>query len=128
MMDEAARLDLVERYIAAYNRFDVDGMLALLAPGIRFENHAGGQLTAQADGIDGFRQLAEHAATLFREREQRVTARRSEAGRVVVEIAYRGVLAADIADGPKGGSVLEMAGRSEFAFADGRISLIVDRS
>ena len=36
---------LVERYVAAYNAFDIDGMLALLARAVRFENHAGGQLT-----------------------------------------------------------------------------------
>lgn len=37
---------LVERYIAAYNSFDIEGMLAQLADDVRFENHAGGQLAA----------------------------------------------------------------------------------
>ncbi|MCF7221866.1 nuclear transport factor 2 family protein [Marilutibacter chinensis] len=128
MDDTRARQALIDRYIAAYNAFDVDGMLAVLAPDVRFENFSAGRLTAQAHGIEAFRQLAGHAAALFSEREQRVTARRDHADRVVVDIAYRGVLAADIPDGPKAGTVLEMTGQSEFEFADGRISRIVDRS
>lgn len=56
---------LIERYIAAYNAFDVSGMMALLHPDIVFENIAGDRVTASARGADEFRALAEHAATLF---------------------------------------------------------------
>ena len=69
-----AALALIERYVAAYNAFDVDGMLDTLAPDVRFENWSGGQLTAASDGRDAFRVLAERAKTMFAEREQRVTA------------------------------------------------------
>jgi ketosteroid isomerase-like protein len=41
-MDEAEQRDLIARYVAAYNRFDVDGMLALLTDDVRFENVSGG--------------------------------------------------------------------------------------
>jgi ketosteroid isomerase-like protein len=56
---------LIARYLAAYNAFDVPGMLALLHPDVTFENIASGQVTAAARGRDEFRALAEHAATLF---------------------------------------------------------------
>lgn len=127
-MDEPSRRALIDRYLAAYNRFDVEGMLALLSPDIRFENHTGGQLTAEADGIDAFRALAEQACALFSEREQRLTGLEPAADRTIARIAYRGRLAADMPGGPAAGTLLELAGTTEFGFEGGRIAKIVDRS
>ena len=42
-MGEAEQRDLIARYVAAYNRFDVDGMLALVADDVRFENVSAGR-------------------------------------------------------------------------------------
>lgn len=120
--------DLIDTYIAAYNRFDVDGMLATLSPDVCFENYSGGELTASASGIAAFRQLAEKARSLFSEREQRITTLQLDGDTAIADIAYRGKLAADIPDGPAAGTVLELNGRSEFGFRDGLISRIVDRS
>lgn len=128
MMNDSEPKELIGRYINAYNAFDIDGMLALLSPDIRFENYAGGQLTASADGIDEFRRLAERAKFLFSEREQRVTSMQVNEHSAVAHIAYRGRLAADIPDGPVAATVLELKGKSEFSFRDGRIIKIVDRS
>jgi steroid delta-isomerase-like uncharacterized protein len=127
-MQQPPPKELIDRYLAAYNAFDVDGMLALLSPDIRFENYSGDQLTAEASGIDAFRRLAEQSKALFSEREQRITALELGADRAVAGIAYRGRLAADIPGGPAAGTVIELQGRSEFAFGDGRITRIVDRS
>jgi ketosteroid isomerase-like protein len=120
--------DLIDRYLAAYNAFDIEGMLAQLDPGVRFENYSGGQLTAEASGVEAFRRLAEQSKTLFSEREQRVTRLACDGDTLVAEIAWRGRLAADMADGPAAGTVIEMTGRSEFAFGVDRIAKIVDRS
>ena len=127
-MGEAEQRDLITRYVAAYNRFDVDGMLALLSDDVRFENVASGQVTASTSGAAEFRALAERSAALFTEREQRVTDLVFRGGVAMASIAYRGVLAADVPGGPPAGSVLEMAGESEFEFAGSRISRITDRS
>lgn len=127
-MTEQEETALVERYIAAYNAFDIEGMLATLADGVRFENHANGELNAEADGIAAFRQLAEQAKGLFSEREQRITSLERHDGKLVAGIAYRGQLAVDIPGGPSFGSVIELAGSSAFGFADGRIGSIIDRS
>lgn len=127
-MQASQRIQLINAYIAAYNAFDVDGMLKLLSPDVRFENWSGERLTAQASGIDEFRQLAEQARTMFSQREQRVTAVRESAGTVIVSIAYRGRLAVDVPDGPRAGTELALAGESEFTFADGLVAKIVDRS
>jgi hypothetical protein len=127
-MIDANEKDSIERYLAAYNAFDIEAMLAQLDPAIRFENFAGGQLTAEASGIEAFRALAEQSKNLFSEREQRITALVRQDGMLVADIAWRGRLAADLPDGPPAGTLLEMRGRSEFAFGAGGIVKIVDRS
>ena len=126
--DSSYKKELIDRYISAYNAFDVEGMLALLSPDIRFENYSGGQLTATVNGIEEFRQLAESSKSLFSEREQRVTAIRAGANSTIVDLAYRGVFAVDIPNGPPAGTVLDIQGQSEFSFTGGLISKIVDRS
>jgi hypothetical protein len=127
-MIDAHEKDRIERYLAAYNAFDIEAMLAQLDPAIRFENFAGGQLTAEASGIEAFRRLAEQSKDLFSEREQRITGLARQDGMLVADIAWRGRLAADVPGGPPAGTLLEMSGRSEFAFGDGGIVKIVDRS
>lgn len=52
------QVHVIQKYIAAYNAFDVEAMLALLSPAVRFENWSGTRLTTEASGIDEFRQLA----------------------------------------------------------------------
>lgn len=127
-MNSSNQEALIYRYLAAYNALDVDGMLAVLSPAIRFENYSGDQLTAAASGIDEFRQLAEQSKALFSEREQRITALEPSEGAIIASIAYRGRLCADIADGPRAGTVLELEGISAFSFSGERITKIVDRS
>lgn len=127
-MDAPGRRDLIERYIAAYNAFDVDGMLATLSADVEFRNFSSGQLTAQSDGKEEFRRLAEQGKALFSEREQTIVSFRDEGDRVIVDIAYRGRLAQDIPGGPAADTLLELTGQSEFSFGDGRITRLVDRS
>jgi len=119
---------LIEQFIDAYNRFDVDGMLALLTPDVLFENVADGQVTAATSGIAEFRQLAEQSKALFSERKQTITALKFRPASVVASIAWRGVFAIDVPNGPTAGTVIELEGESEFEFAGERLSRIVDRS
>ena len=123
-----AALALIERYVAAYNAFDVDGMLDTLSPDVRFENWSGGHLTAASDGRDAFRILAEQARTMFAEREQRVTALAPRGDTLVAAIAWRGQLAIDVPGGPPVGTRLAVRGESEFVVRDGQLALVVDRS
>ena len=120
--------ELIDRYLVAYNSFDIEGMLTLLSPDIRFENYSDGQLTHSTSGINEFRELAEKSKSLLSEREQRIMKLMLNHNSAIADIAYRGHLAADIPDGPSAGTVVELQGRSEFSFKDGQISKIVDRS
>lgn len=126
--DEDKRV-LIERYLAAYNSFDIDGMLAVIHSEIEFKNVAGGQTDAAASGMNGFRQLAERAKNLFSSRKQTVS--RWEAiddKSFAIEVAYEGVLAADLPNGMRKGETLRLKGRSEFEFRDGKIYRITDIS
>jgi steroid delta-isomerase-like uncharacterized protein len=127
-MQNADQLELIDRYLAAYNRFDVEAMLAVLSSDIRFENYSGGELTAAASGKEAFRRLAEQSISIFAEREQRIAALESGEGAITARIGFHGRLAADIPGGPPAGTVLDLQGESAFTFKDGLIAGIVDRS
>ena len=119
---------LVRRYIAAYNTFDLDGMLAVLSPTVQFENYSGTQRTAAAQGAQEFRALAEQSSMLFSEREQKVVGMRLTGDRAIVDIQFRARLAADMPNGIKAGTEMRLDGVTEFVFGAGKIVRIVDRS
>ena len=119
---------LIDRYLDAYNAFDVPAMLALLHPAVEFRNVANGEVNAAADGIAQFRELAERAATLFRSRRQTVTRYAETGDGAAIEVDYEGVLAADLSPTLRAGDTLRLTGRSTFGFRDGLIARIVDES
>lgn len=127
-MSNSDKEKLIDRYLVAYNSFDIGGMLALLSPDVRFENYSGGQLTDATNGIEEFKKLAEKSQSLFSDREQRITRLNHNQDFAIVDISYRGKIAADIPNGPPAGTVLDLQGQSEFYFKAGQISKIVDRS
>ena len=127
-MDDDHKRQLVDRYIAAYNAFDIDGMMALVHTDIEFSNISGGTVTASASGIDRFRQLAEQTKTIFVSRRQTMTHFSSDGDRCVVQVSFEGVLAVDLPDGRMAGDTLSLAGRSEMSFRDGRIISLTDIS
>ena len=124
----ATPTELIHAYIDAYNRFDLDGMCALLAPSIRFEHYTDGVLGVRTDGLHEFRLLAETGAAMFAERAQRITMLRVDGNQAVVGIAFTGTFAKDIPGGPAAGTVVALDGASEFVFDGGFITKIVDRS
>lgn len=127
MSDDPQRA-LVQRYLDAYNAFDVPGMLATLDPAVEFRNVANGEVTASANGLDELRALAEHAARLFRSRRQTITSWEAAGDHATAGIAYEGVLAEDLGPELRAGDTLRLSGRSTFEFRDGRIARIVDES
>ena len=53
-MEKSEKENLIERYVRAYNDFDVDGMVALLHPEITFQNVSGGEVNAATSGLPSF--------------------------------------------------------------------------
>lgn len=70
-MDEDEKRSLVECYLAAYNAFDIDSMMAVIHPAIEFKNVSGGEVNATTSGAGDFRLLAEKSSELFRSRKQK---------------------------------------------------------
>jgi len=54
-LEDQHRRELIERYIAAYNAFDVDGMLAVMSDDLVFRNVSNGETTMEIEGKCVFR-------------------------------------------------------------------------
>lgn len=127
-MDSAGKRTIVERFIAAYNAFDIEGMAALIAPSVAFKNVAGGRVNVETSGIEEFKALAKNSAGFFSVREQRITSFREEGERAFTEIIFTATTACDFPNGPSKGSEISVSGRSEYVFRDGLIAGITDIS
>ena len=127
-MNEDNKQSLIERYLEAYNTFDIEGMMSVIHPDIEFKNVTGGEVNATASGADEFRKLADQSKGMFSMRKQTITSFETKDDQVFIGIDYEGVLASDFPNGMKAGEILRLNGRSEFAFRDGKIYRITDIS
>jgi ketosteroid isomerase-like protein len=119
---------IVLAYIEAYNRFDVDGMVADLHDEVVFRNIANSEVNLTTTGKESFRQQAEQAKQYFSEREQRVTDWQVADNRVEILIDYTAVAAIEFPNGLKSGDALQMQGKSVFQLEGGKILSIEDIS
>ena len=127
-MDADEKRSLVERYLAAYNAFDIGGMMELIHPNIEFKNVSGGEVNANASDAVEYRQLAKKSKELFRSRKQTILKFQSNADEASIEVAYEGVLASDLPNGMEAGETLHLNGQSVFTFRDGMNYRIKDVS
>jgi ketosteroid isomerase-like protein len=127
-MDATQAQVLVDKYIEAYNGFDVPGMLACLHPDVQFEHSTNGDVTVRLDGKAAFEAQATRAAAWFTERTQHVTAFRWQDEQAEAAIDYFAITATDLPNGIKAGTTLQFSGRSVFTFRDGLIAFIQDFS
>jgi hypothetical protein len=119
---------IIERYIEAYNQFDVGGMMADLNENIIFKNISGQEITLQLHGISAFETQAVQAKQFFEQRKQVITEIKFTGDVVETWIDYEGKLATDLPNGWKAGEVLALKGKSIFTFADSKIIGIEDIS
>ncbi|WP_202618985.1 nuclear transport factor 2 family protein [Paenibacillus sp. EZ-K15] len=120
--------DIVEKYVRAYNSFDIEGMIALLHEEIEFRNSSSGSVDVETKGIEKFREIAEKSKSLFSYRCQTIVGYSLEDDKVQVEIDYEGILATDLPNGMKAGERIQMKGKSIFEFRDEKIAVIEDYS
>lgn len=119
---------LIDHYIDAYNRKDIDDMLKGVHPQVEFKNISAGVVNASTNGVAELRTLAQQSLSLFSERHQKIESFELQDHVAVATIVFRAVVAADLPNGLKKGQVLTLSGRSEFEFQDGAISKITDIS
>jgi ketosteroid isomerase-like protein len=118
----------IERYVRAYNGFDIQGMTADLSSDIVFENSTNGAVNLRTEGIEAFRKQAEAARNYFSSRNQQIVSWSSSGQTITVEILWEGVPAADLPNGTRAGEKLSLSGRSVFEFKGEKISRITDLS
>ena len=126
-MNQDEKRAAIERYLAAYNAFDIDGMMSVIHDDIHFKNVSSGEVNATASGADEFRTSAEQSRKLFSFRQQTMTSFNMKDDQVWIGIDYEGVLASDLPNGMKAGETLRLKGRTEFAFRDGKIYRIASQ-
>lgn len=121
-------LQLIERYIEAYNTFDIETMLSTLHSDITFQNISNGEVNAETHGIEAFRTLAEQSKGLFTSRKQTIKHIETNESQTRIDVAFEAVLTIDLPNGLKAGELLQLQGSSEFTFRDGKIVSIIDRA
>lgn len=129
-MDEMAtnRRSIIEKYLVAYNNFDVDGMLTNLDSDVVFENISAGNLDLSIEGKEAFKKQAEAATSYFSERKQVASSWEFTDTAITIKVDYHAVLAMDFPNGMKAGDTLQLSGKSTFVFKDEKIIRITDES
>jgi hypothetical protein len=118
----------IQKYITAYNRFDIEQIVTLSHPEIVFKNISNGQITAGAIGIAAFQDMVLQAAGMFISRSQTIKSTSQSAKLTLVDIHYQAVLAINLANGMKSGEKLSLQGQSEFECKDNKIFRLTDIS
>lgn len=125
--------NLIKQYIAAYNRMDVPGMVALLHDVIVFENVSNANGITVTSGKSDFETLAHQSLGVFRSRCQTIRSLTLGERTAAVEIDYEAVLNIDLpanrnAEPLRAGEIMQLRGVTIFAFSDGKIARISDYS
>lgn len=118
----------IEQYIAAYNHFDVDGMLTKLHPEVVFKNVSNGEVDLITNGLAEFKDQAQEATAFFSQRKQQITDFKIKDQQAEVWIDYEATLAIDLPNGMKKGEQIALKGRSVFSFENDLIVSITDYS
>ena len=112
----------------SYNDFDIIGMTNDLHQNVIFENSSSGKVDLRTEGLEEFKSQAEKAKEYFDQRMQTIESWKFDGDTVEVSIDYKAILAIDLPNGLKKGDTLQLKGKSEFVFENGKISRITDKS
>ena len=120
--------DIIRDFISAYNSFDIEAMLLHLHPAVKFKNISGGKTDIETNGKEEFEKLARRSASLFNIRQQKIISLKESGNKIIVEIEFSGLLAAEISPYLKAGDTFVIKGKSEYTFQDNLIVSITDES
>jgi steroid delta-isomerase-like uncharacterized protein len=121
-MDRAQALDLLNRYYAAFNAGDWEGMLVCLADNVAHDINQGGR----QDGKDAFRAFLAHMERCYSERLENIVVMADDAGsRGSAEFNVHGkYLTTDEGLPEATGQTYVLPAGAFFEFSDGLISRI----
>ncbi|WP_343556842.1 nuclear transport factor 2 family protein [Sphingobacterium sp.] len=121
------RTEKIFRYLNAYNKMDVEKMIADFGDEIIFQNIMNSDKTMELQGVEEFKKQAIEALAYFSEREQSIESIIHKYNSTEIVINYRAIAAMDFPIGLKKGEVINLKGRSVFEFsADGKIRRLTD--
>ena len=119
---------IIEEYLSAYNSFDIERMLDSVHRDVEFKNVSGGEVNAEANGIEELRKMAEQSRKLFSSRQQSIISFEDQGDIIIVGIKFEAILALDLPTGGKAGDSMNLVGTSIFEFRDGLLWRITDYS
>ena len=119
---------IIKNYIAGYNTFDIDKMVADFDENVVFENIQNGETNMSLTGLTEFKQQAEQAKTYFTKRTQIIKSFSHLDNVTEIEIDYYAILGMDIPDGLKCGQELILKGKSIFKFLGDKVIKLTDIS
>jgi hypothetical protein len=127
-MDTHQREQIIQKYLEAYNQFDVAKMVAHFDENIVFENVSGGEVNLSLQGKEAFQKQAEQATTYFSSRTQTPITFQHQDNQTEVALDYQAILAIDFPTGQKKGDELKLQGKSVFTFSGDKVVKLVDIS
>ena len=114
-------------YLNAYNKMDVEKMIADFDDGIIFQNIMNDEKTMELRGIEEFKKQAIEALSYFSTREQVIESITHNYSSTEITISYRAIAAMDFPNGLKKGDEINLQGKSIFEFSDeGKIVRLTD--
>ena len=122
---EEANVQTVVAYVEAYNRKDIEGMMACLAEDIIFEHLTNGHSVMSLAGKPAFREQAEKTANLFSQRQQTLRDRTVADDVISVKIDYTATLAVEL-NRKAAGETINLQSHSVFVLQDRLISKLID--
>ena len=117
---------IIDQYITAYDKFDVETILLNVHEDVEFKNIANGEVNMRLKGITALKNQAEQVVNLFKKREMKIIEHVIKGSIVKNKIQFKGVFATDVPDGSKKGEQVELEGKSIFQFEKGNLILIGD--
>jgi ketosteroid isomerase-like protein len=118
---------IVERYLDAYNRKDVEALVDCVADSVVFENVSNSGESIKIEGRDAFGELAARSAAMFERRNVVVKTAVVGVDSIALEVRWTATPSVDL--GPmKAGVEVTMRAASFMTIANGRLQRIMDLS
>lgn len=125
-MNIEEKRSVIDRYVHAFNSFDVDTMVSVLHPEISYTCISNGTTVFSAAGIEEFRTLGELWQKLFSSRKLTVIELYEKANLTILEISCSAVWAIESPDGMKAGETLVQEGVAEISFREEKLLGIIE--
>lgn len=121
-------LEIVKKYLQAYNEFDIAGMLTFVHPEIHYKVIHQGKTGVHTTGKKEFERVSVKSLEYFRQREQYILSFVVKDNIIDLEIHFSAITAKELSNGMNAGDRIDLRGKSEYIFKEGLIFSIIDET